>query len=133
MRARVESLGGRLEAGHPPTGGFLVTVILPLNRPTPQTPQNGQRPDGAAYDGRRHDGRGDGGPAPDGPGYDGPAQNGPARDGLGRDGPAAPDAVDQRGGAVTPPERSDITGEHAPPEREPVENTDDRVTSEGER
>ncbi|MFI1987840.1 sensor histidine kinase [Actinoplanes sp. NPDC020271] len=29
MRARAESLGGRLEAGRPPTGGFLVTVILP--------------------------------------------------------------------------------------------------------
>lgn len=36
MRARAESLGGRLEAGRPPTGGFLVTVILPT-RPAPAT------------------------------------------------------------------------------------------------
>ncbi|GLW27301.1 sensor histidine kinase [Actinoplanes regularis] len=33
MRARAESLGGRLEAGRPPTGGFLVTVILPTRQP----------------------------------------------------------------------------------------------------
>ncbi|WIM98308.1 sensor histidine kinase [Actinoplanes oblitus] len=39
MRARAESLGGRLEAGCPPTGGFLVTVILPTGRPaTPPAP-----------------------------------------------------------------------------------------------
>ncbi|KUL21993.1 sensor histidine kinase, partial [Actinoplanes awajinensis] len=38
MRARAESLGGRLEAGHPPTGGFLVTVILPTGRPSTSTP-----------------------------------------------------------------------------------------------
>ncbi|WP_229073647.1 sensor histidine kinase [Actinoplanes sp. DH11] len=29
MRARVESLGGRFEAGQPESGGFLVTVLLP--------------------------------------------------------------------------------------------------------
>ncbi|GAA4600336.1 signal transduction histidine kinase [Actinoplanes octamycinicus] len=37
MRARAESLGGRLEAGCPPTGGFLVTVILPTGRRPPST------------------------------------------------------------------------------------------------
>ncbi len=36
MRARAESLGGRLEAGCPPTGGFLVTVILPTKGPVPE-------------------------------------------------------------------------------------------------
>lgn len=38
MRARAEALGGRLEAGRPPTGGFLVTVILPTGRPEPDEP-----------------------------------------------------------------------------------------------
>ncbi|BCJ45638.1 two-component sensor histidine kinase [Actinoplanes ianthinogenes] len=53
MRARAESLGGRLEAGRPPTGGFLVTVILPTGRSAtaPPAPDPAEPPAAGASDG----------------------------------------------------------------------------------
>ena len=36
MRARAEALGGRLEAGPLPDGGFLVSVLLPAGRSAAQ-------------------------------------------------------------------------------------------------
>ncbi|GIF07309.1 sensor histidine kinase [Actinoplanes siamensis] len=47
MRARAESLGGRLEAGRPPAGGFLVTVILPTGS-VPAGPAAGRTAAGSA-------------------------------------------------------------------------------------
>ncbi|GLY07428.1 sensor histidine kinase [Actinoplanes sp. NBRC 101535] len=41
MRARAETLGGTLAAGRPPTGGFLVSVVLPL---PPQSPRAREEP-----------------------------------------------------------------------------------------
>jgi signal transduction histidine kinase len=43
MRARAESLGGRLTAGPEPAGGFVVTVVLPA----PPIPGAGQLPEGS--------------------------------------------------------------------------------------
>ncbi|GIF12113.1 sensor histidine kinase [Actinoplanes teichomyceticus] len=102
MRARAESLGGRLAAGRPPTGGFLVTVILPTGR-SPAGPagpgSSGVSSAGPGSSGVSSAGPGSSGVPPGGPGSfgvpqagpDSPASAGVPRDPSGEDGAAGPD------------------------------------------